>query len=58
MKKKSGKSGAVKSVKNLSAKTLSAKTARGVRGGQGIEITDYGFGVSMPVTTSRASIKK
>ncbi len=58
MKKKSGKSGAAKSVKNLSAKTLSPKTAKGVRGGQGIEISDYGFGVSMPVSTSRSSVKK
>ena len=33
MKKKTGKSGAAKSVRNLPAKTLSPKNAKGVRGG-------------------------
>lgn len=34
---------------------LTAEELDGVVGGTGaIEITDYGFGVSMPVTTSRS----
>lgn len=46
-------------LRNLSPKSLPANKAKNVRGG-GIEITDYGFGVSMPVTTSRSdsTVKK
>lgn len=47
---KSIKSG--RRAKDLRAKSVTAGKAKAVRGG--IEITDYGFGVSMPVTTSRS----
>jgi hypothetical protein len=50
---KRGKKPVNKKVKNLRAKGLSARQAKGVKGGA-FEVTDYGFGVSMPVTTSRS----
>jgi hypothetical protein len=42
-----------KKVKDLRVKGMTSRQAKGVKGG-GIEITDYGFGVSMPVPTSRS----
>jgi hypothetical protein len=64
-KKKTRESRPARSVKNLPVKTLNAKAAKGVTGGspsvkqtskktgdgKGIEVNDYGFGVSNPVTT-------
>jgi hypothetical protein len=39
-------------VEDLKTKPVDADAAKDVKGGGGIEVTDYGFGVSRPVSTS------